>query len=347
MKPATTRSFVLALTAAGFLCLNGRPAAANPDLQDAKLALADLDYEQALARLNRAYRWGRNSPEQMTEILRLLGQVQAALGDAEKAQQHFFEMLSLDPSAVLPVGSSPKLTEPFGDAKLRTVGSGRLGATCELDPSIPAVRVTIQQDPSELVDGARAIYRLPDTTDGAGNLQTVEVRGRNALTLALPAVDGLQLYCALIDKYGNQLLDIGSPTDLQTLALPRGPGNSDGPSRSQPVHKHWVTWSGLALATAGAGGLFAFRVASAENDLNDLNENSAEHEFSEAKAIEDRGRRNALLANISLGVAGACAVVAVIQFIRRSKGAAGDEQSALIAPTLVPGGAGVALTTRF
>lgn len=341
----STHSVVIALAIAASLCMDLRTASANPDLQEAKLAVADLDYERALNHLERALLWGRSSPEQVSEILLLSGQVQAALGDADKAEQFFFEMLTLDPSIALPTGSSPKLMEPFAKARERISTSQGLIAECELDASVPAVVVTVTSDPGSLVDGARAIYRLPDSKDTAGGLQTVEVRSRDAITLALPAVDRLQLYCALIDKYGNQLLEMGSPTDLQTLKLPRRARDGAGPS--QPWIKHWATWGGLTVASAAAGGFFASRVGAAQDELDALNENSAEHEFSAAKAIEDRGRRNALLANLSLGVAGACAVVAVIQFIRRPKRSSANERSALIAPTLVPGGAGVALVTNF
>lgn len=342
------KSVIAVLTAT--LCLGSAPASANPDLQQAKLALADLDYERAVQHLERALLWGRSSPAEVGEILRLSGEVQGALGDAKKAEQHFFEMLTLDPSAVLPTGRSPKITEPFARAKERVAESGGLAGTCQIDPAAPAVRVTISADPAQLVAGARAMYRIPDATGTPGSEQTVEARGRDSLTLALPAVDELQLYCALIDQHGNQLFAIGSPSELQTLILPERDDSKPGSQgKSQPIIKHWATWGAVSLATVGAGGYFALQVASAQDELDELNQNSGEHEFSEAKAIEDRGRRNALLANISLGVAGACAVVSIVQFVRRPRGESqnGRERASMVTPTLVPGGAGVAWTGRF
>ena len=347
------RTLVIAVSLGAALCLGGRTATANPDLKDAKLALADLDFEQARTRLDRALRWGRNSPAQMVEILRLAGEVQAALGDTAGAEQHFFEMFTLDPSVALPTGASPKLTEPFSRARARSATSGALTATCELDPRGPAVKVRVTSDPASLLAGARAIYRLPGTSGAAGSLQTVEVHGRENITLVLPQVDGLQLYCALIDTHGNHLREIGSPTDFQTLRLARGKGrDTTGPGPgpavpSQPFFKHWATYGVLALVAGGAGGFFAYRVRAAENDLAALNTESGEHDFSDAQVIQSRGRRNAIFANISLGVAGICAVVSVIQLLRRPTGSDESERAALIAPTLMPGGAGLLVSAEF
>jgi hypothetical protein len=65
--------------------------------------------------------------------------------------------------------------------------------------------------------------------------------------------------------------------------------------------------AGLALT----GGVFAWRVGDAEAELAELNAHSAEHDFTEARAVEDRRRTSATLMVVSFAAAGAAAVAAV------------------------------------
>ena len=338
----------LTLTAGGRLATANEPAD-NPDLVAARAAIDELDFEIARSRLEDALRWGRNSPSQMAALWRLTGEVQAALGDEQAAEEHFFLMLTLDPTAELPTGVSPKLATPFARAKQRIATTGGLRGRCQLAPNASAVTVHIDADPGQQVVGARAIYRMPTT----GTTQTAEARGREAITLALPAVTGLQLQCALIDRHGNRLLTLDSTTAPRPLADPGALGASRpdmshrGATDSQSLVAHWASWSALAAASAAAAGYMSLRVRADEAALRDLNAASADHDFSEAAAIADRGRRNALMANLGFAVAGACATVAIVQFVRRPRGRRVGERTSLIAPAPIAGGATLTWTRSF
>ena len=88
----------------------------------------------------------------------------------------------------------------------------------------------------------------------------------------------------------------------------------------------------MAAAGLGAVGLFfGLRSESAQDELDQLNRNSPAHDFRDALAVEDRLRRDTLIANIGFAAAGATAVVAAVLWLREPRRAA---ISAL--PTIAP-----------
>lgn len=342
----------ISLMAAALTCALAAAAHANPDLQAAKRALDELDYQVARTHLESALRWGKNTPAQMREIARLSGEVAAALGDEERAEQFFFQLLALAPKAELPAGSSPKMTAPFARARARVQATGGLTARCLVDRARPSVNAHIDSDPARQVAGARVIYRVP-----GGSSQIAEARGRDLISVALPATPGLSMYCALIDQHGNHLLELGSD-DAPLATLEATPAADSSPldpradldrssARSQSFFTHYLTWGTLTVAGAGAGGYFAWSLRRDRRALDELNQASREHDFAEALVIEERGQRNALLANISFAAAGTFAVVTFVQFLRRPRDRSASERSALITPALMSDGAGVSLHASF
>jgi hypothetical protein len=77
-----------------------------------------------------------------------------------------------------------------------------------------------------------------------------------------------------------------------------------------------------------------------QGDLDALNAQSQDHSYSEAQRLHDRGERYALLTNVAVAVAGACAVVTTILLIRDLRGRT-ERRRAVLAP--LPGGAALSL----
>lgn len=319
-------------------------AAANPELAAAKRAYTELEFRRTRAHLERALRWGKSNPSEMREILRLSGETAAAVGKQAKAEDYYYQMLTLDPSAELPAGLSPKLTAPFEQAKKKVNQTGGLTARCRLDDEQRIVRVHIDADPAGLVAGARAVYRSRD-----GDRPIAEARAKTrVIALALQTPPKHKLFCAVIDRYGNHLVEVDAtyaPPKRRVLGITREP--SDSHASPQPFFAHYLTWGTLGTASTTAGVAFAWRMRANQNALDALNQDSSQYDFAAAQELARSGRRNARMANLSFAFAGACAVVTVVQYLRRPTRDSHDGQTALISPMFTPDGAGVAWSSSF
>ncbi|MDB4959509.1 MAG: repeat-containing protein [Myxococcales bacterium] len=126
---------------------------------------------------------------------------------------------------------------------------------------------------------------------------------------------------------------------------------------SQPVatedHGHgrdgaWLMVGGsLAFITAGA--VLAYSASSSEQDLRDLYAGVTPPTFDQKTAqryhdLIDEGHRYQYLSWASFGIAGACAIGAVVLFVR---GGHEDEEKLSIRPIVTPHETGVAATVRF
>src|SRR5688572_7205118 len=112
------RSVALALA---LLVAAARPAAAeDPSLTRARTEIDRLQFDKAQASLAEAVKSGASSRDELADIYRLSGEVAAALGQRDEAEEHFKRFLSLSPSASLPKGTSPKITRPFETARTFT-----------------------------------------------------------------------------------------------------------------------------------------------------------------------------------------------------------------------------------
>lgn len=333
--------------ARGLLCLVALVATAgampdaraqSPRLRDARQRLDALDYDGALRSLEQTLQAGGGAPAEMTELYRLLGEVNAALGRTTAAEGHFRALLSLDPEVRLPEGSSPKLVKPFEAAR----GSvyGRLVVRCDGHDD-GRVEVYVDADPAGLVAGARAVFRVD------GREQTLDARGAGSMTLALPPGAQGEVVCAAMDAHGNRLAErdvLFRSTPALLHDADTTPASDSTPS-GRPFYARWYTWAGLTAVAGGAGVYFGLRAQADQDELDRINAASSEHFFSEAEAVEERGRRNALRANIGYGVAGACAVVTAILIVRGDP----DQGPRTLAVSPMPAdrGTGVSLSFTF
>jgi hypothetical protein len=326
-------------------------------LQQARDQMSQLDYAKALPLLERAEATGKNGPDGLTEIYRATAECHAALGETGQAETDFRRLLALSPTSTLPAGSSPKLTAPFAAAHDFMAARRPLEVTCQkAAASQPGGAVLlVGSDPADMVAGAR-LAGADGTTLGSA------AQGSGRIALAIPP-GAAPSTCSALDSHGNELARV--PLG-EAPAAPPALGESGGaaaggtavhvtraaPPERKPFYARWWFWSGVATAgAAGVASYFGTQVKKDQDDLDALNANSQDHLFEDAKAIEDRGKRHALDANISWGVAGGLAALTGVLLVLDLRHHDDEEEApatqAHLTPTVAPGGAGVALSLGF
>lgn len=327
-------------------------AHADPTLEAAQAAVDASDYLKARTQLGELIAKGDNGPEDMGEIYRLSGIVAGALGETTAATEAFQKCLALAPKATLPVGTSPKIARPFAEAQAYFKAHEPLKIKADTASAPPSITITVLSDPLGMIVRARVIV----TVDTAAP-QTLEKPAASEVTVALPAGARLDLRVIALDDKGNRLAEVGS-ADVPIVivgtggAAPASPAKQppkivkETPRSPRPLYFKWWLWGGAAVALAGGATYFAFGARSAKNELDELNAHSVNHDFDEAKAVERRGKRDALLTNIGYGAAGAFAVVSAILFLTEPR-AREEHRVTTITPVPIAGGGAVVLGVPF
>lgn len=328
----------------------GSPVLAGP-LDDAKVAVEASDYLKARAALDAALASGAHGREELAEIHRLGGIVAGALGDAKAATAAFHRALVLSPKIELAPGTSPKIARPFAAAQNLAKGGAPLEIKSETAAEPPSVTIVVVSDPLSMI----ARVRVAVIADGKPE-QTFDRPAAERTTLELPEGARLDVRIAVVDQHGNRLAELGTrevPIVVLGKAQPPPAGAvakapvklPPPPPRSpRPVLLRWWVWGIGALTIGAAGTYFGVDAWLAKRELDDLNRNSIEHSFDEAKDVEARGRRGALFANIGWGAAGALAIGAGILYLTEPRPARG-ERRVMVAP--VRGGGALVLGGRF
>ncbi len=290
--------------------------AGDPALDEARRLQASLEYEPALVIVERVIAAGGASRDELVERHLLAGSLAAGLDRVAVAEDHFARVLALAPATTLPEGTSPKLTEPFDAARARTVPL-RVHASAK-DTTIVLVA---DADPLGLVHGAAVV--LADKT-----IKT-EPNG-----LRIELFSGAHVAEArALDGFGNI---VWTETVGGVLVTPRPaiPHAEPGPP---PLYRRWYLWGAATVVALAAGGVCGAQTRSQQDKWDELH-GLGMTDYSVLRDIEARGRRYALAANISFGVAVATGLTAAIMFATR------DDRSGR---RIVPNGAGVtALVTR-
>lgn len=328
-------------------------AHADPTLDSAKAAVDDSDYLTARTQLGQLIDRGGNSPEDMAEIYRLTGIVAGALGDAKLATAAFQKCLALAPKATLPPGTSPKITRPFAEAQAFWKTHEPLKIKAETSAEPPAVTLDVVSDPLDMIARARVVASVDK-----GAPTTIEKPAAAELTISLPPGARIDLRVIALDEKGNRLAEVGS-VDVPIVivgsravavrpAKPPPPKKivDAAPRSPRPVYLKWWLWGGVAVAFAGGATYFGWQAREAKLELDDLNAHSVNHGFDEAKDVERRGKRDALLTNIGFGAAGAFAVAATILFLTEPR-AREEQRTTTITPVPLTGGGAVVLGVPF
>jgi hypothetical protein len=328
-------------------------ASADP-LDDAKAQVAASDYLKARTSLDDAYASGANNPEQLAEIWRLRGIVAGALGETKPATEAFQRCLALTPKAELSPGTSPKIMRPFAAAQELYKKAKPLAIGKETTESPPAIAVIVESDPMKMI----ARIRVTVKADGGTEKQIdKQFSGQERVEVALPAGGRLDLRVAALDEKGNRLAELGSAdvpivivgkrSDPKLVVAPpvvdKPKPVSPTPRAARPLYAKWWLWGSGAVVAASAATYFGLDGLAAKRDLEDLNANSTNHTFDEAKRTERRARRDFLFANIGFGVAGALAVTTAILFLTEPS----SQETSRVSAVPVDGGGAIVFGGQF
>jgi hypothetical protein len=323
-----------------------RSAQADGPLAQAQAAIDQSDYPGAKSAVDSAITSGALGPEELADAYRLRGIVAGALGDAAAATDAFERLLALSPKATLPQGTSPKITKPFASAVAYFKTHEPLKAKAETSPA--SVTLVVASDPLAMI----AKVRVWASVDGK---RETSIDGAGGNAIALPHGKRVDLRVAGLDDHGNRVVELGTsdaplvvvgPEDKPverhvTPTAPRAPA----PVHDRAWYARWWLWGGVTVAIAGTSLYFGYATYQAKQDLVSIEATSEQHTFDEAKQVEDRGHRDALIANIGFGVAGAAALATAILYLTRPHPS--EERMTRVTPTPLRGGAGLALEVPF
>jgi hypothetical protein len=333
--------------ALALIALEGAARAEDP-LAVASQAVNASDYLAARPAVIAALSGGGRSPEELAEIYRLTGIVEGALGDAKAAAEAFTRLLVLSPKATLGTSESPKFRRPFDAASRYLAGHAALEVRIETRANPPVVTLVIASDPLNMVAAAHATF----TVDGGperGKDVDVDVAAERA-EIALPPARRIDARIVALDIHGNHLVEIGSrevpiviigePPVVAPVRLPP-PRRTAVVVRAEarPLYLRWWPYAAAAAVAAGATGYFAWAARSATDELDGIVAHSDTHPYGDARAVEDRARRDVLLTNIGLGVTGALAVAAGVLYLTTPR----DRVETRLAAVPLPGGGALVL----
>ncbi len=300
-------------------------------LARARAEVEQLRYDVAHTTLARALEAGDADRDELVAIYRLAGEVAGSLDKADAARDHFQRLLALDPTAELDKGVSPKIARPFAAARTRAAKAGPLAARDTRRDRQLTVEVTA--DPLKMVARAR-LYVHPE--EGPPAITILDGTARFEATL--PA-EARAWSVALLDRHGNQLLLLRREVPHPVMLPPPPPAEEPpGPA----WYARWHPWAGLAVGLATGGVGLGMWVRSIEQDIDDLNRNSSEHDFSETQPLERKGKRVALAANLCFAAAATSAIVSGVFYFKKRRARRTE-----VAATPLPGGAAVQFTLSW
>jgi len=314
---------------AGAIVLCAMPVHAElAELAAARASVEQSDYPGAKAQLSAALLAGKSGPEELVEIYKLSGIVAGALGDAPAATAAFTKMLALAPKAGLPPGTSPKIAKPFASATAYFTSHAPLTARSETANEPPTVTLVATSDPLEMI----AKVRVRFVVDG-GAEQSRE--GAAGVPIPLPAGARIDLRLAALDTAGNRVVELGTK-DVPIVIVGKGAGaitppppsttpaksltiegTTSEPTSDRPLVLAWWLHGVVGIAFAGAGTYFGLSARTRADELAAIEADSTNHTLAEARAAEDRARRDVLVTNIAFAAAGVFALSSAILFLTR------------------------------
>lgn len=275
------------------LCALATTAHADP-LAEARALTAQLEYEKALALVDKTLAAGGADPARFADLHQLAGELCAGLDRIPQAEDHFARALAVRPSTALAAGISPKISGPFDAARSRNrplvIGQRVASGLVTISP---------ETDPLGIVAGV-AVH----TVDPAGKHADIVMR---ASLRAIVPVDASVVEIAALDGAGNRVWvtsDLAAPAKDPII---------------EPVHRpiirRWATWTIAATAIAATGAALAYHRGTLQDRWDALRAEDGMHDYSELASLESSGRTYALAANLTLGLAAACAVTAIVLLV--------------------------------
>jgi hypothetical protein len=245
---------------------------------------AKLAYDEALVIIESAIQSGQSDRARLVELHLIAGRLSAGLDRGKIAEDHFAIVLALDPTRTLPEDTSPKITVPFTVARTKAQ---------PLEVKLVSTKPVVQIEAGAPVAGVSVRYK-----DG-------RTRANRAGTSITPEGEVVEVHA--LDTYGNIVWSGTPPIEtIETRVTRDEPG----------LFGRWTTWAAITGVAVAAGGVAAWRFDAAQDEF-DSKQRAGMTSFTDLQAIEDRGRRWGLTANITFGVAAATAITTVVLFVRR------------------------------
>lgn len=308
-----------------------RARADSAKLDAARAAIDGVRYDDAQGLLAVALQEGGNSTAALVEIYRLSATTAMVLGHPDLADQYYRRWLALDPTAAMPEDVAPKLRGPFVAAQDYMRTRGHLTAAASR-PTATAVEVTVSVDPLQMAAAVELSGTSTRTPLGATHVARIEApQATGAVSLSV------------VDEYGNHLVELTvTPAPAESHGSPpRGAGTAaHAPAPS--ALRNWKLWTVPTIAFFGIGLGFGYAASSADTDLTGILDEPTLHTLLDAEGTRDRRDRDALIANLAYGVAGACLVTTIVMYVTRPRAA-----PARVIPTAAPGSVGLSVVGTF
>ena len=283
------------------------------DLERARQLEVQLEYEQALAIVDEILARGGADPARYVELQMFGGKLAGGLDRDELAEQYFARAIAVKPDVALPEGTSPKIATPFLRAR---------GRKYPLLVSAHAKQGLVTLEVGDAIGIVRGIAVRVQVGDKHADL--VERSARSVMV----GPDAKILQVAALDVAGNQLW-VGTIHEEPVVVVP--------PRRElRPRIARWSTWAIATGVVASATAIAAWRFSVAQDEF-DRRRADGITDFTELRAIEDRGKRWGLGTNVGLGVTAATGIATIVFALRGSTRI-----------VVTPGpGTGIGMTARF
>ncbi len=188
----------------------------NPHLARALVQYRNVDYSGAAGVLQRAIEYYGNCRDDLAEIYRLKGSIDAINGERERCQRDFEILLALRPS--LTAGpQEPGKIQSCLELALATPPEKReihleVELAAQVEPKTPApVRIEVR-DPLRLVEQVQVYFRR----EGLKVYTVLEARADDQQSVVIPALalpaDGgyaVEYFVRAVDRWGGTLVEVG------------------------------------------------------------------------------------------------------------------------------------------
>jgi hypothetical protein len=317
-------------------------------LAEAERAYQAVDFPAAHSLAKKALEAGGADREQTARLYVLLGISAAAQGDPDEAKADFVIALAVQPSLKLDKGLSPKVRDPYLEARgYWAAASDRLALSGK--PSSNREHLIVQlSDPAHLVSKLELRVAEP----GATVRPSFDLAAAATVRFSLPTeLRGRSYEYSLraLDRFGNVLAERGSDADPELVRAELTHSDEGSPSGPAPAQRSYLL--PVALGVAGLGAVAAgivFQV-NRESDAQDWNSASCEQpgqtRIEQCEAVDDSRKRNQQLAIGFYAAGGALLTGSVIALVAGRKTASPSLRAGLLGCSVA--GPGLHCAWRF
>ncbi|NJK88987.1 MAG: hypothetical protein HC923_05985 [Myxococcales bacterium] len=224
----------------------------NPYPARARDEYSRLQFDRADRTLQRAIEFSRSCREELMEIYRLRGFVDAVNGERERCQRAFEVLLALNPDHRLAGDIPPKIRSCFQSAYEVAPARRRLDVRHRppesAKPKSPLAIDVGVADPLRLVDQVQVYFRRK----GVEAYTMVGARAEDDVVVVVPALSlpaeresyVLEYFVRAVDRWEGVLREVGAPSAPLVVRV-------EAEDRGSPIYAKWWFWTTIGVLTAG------------------------------------------------------------------------------------------------